>query len=746
MRSRIIPPHKVTIVAGLVTILLLCSLGLVTHLGAVSSQASQQILTAKGDPGKLHDRTIRIHDLKVTSARTRGLGQAAMTVVLTNTGTGMLSVEPGDFLLSAEGDLFGQVSAPTPSNALSGTLAPGVSNSGRLTFLVPLATLQVTNLFYRAGRESAGISASIPLASASTGSNVIEDNFTRANQTGWGITTNNDGVPAVSWGMDGNGSKSFVTINNNAGVYGYPGGTNQVGIASSGATAYNGGDSLVAFWMSAVGHVTPYVVQNACADKSCYYGLRLHTSQNKLELAKRVGNSTMVIAMLTFTPSANTRYWMRLDVSVGRGKVTLRGKIWADGSAEPGWMVTATDNTPLAANLVGTGGSWDMTGTRESINYACYAFAVSTLASACSASLPPQPTPTPTTPTPTPTPTQGTITEYPLNTGGVGEPWGTAVDTQGNVWFAEPGCDFAPSCSSSTPPGELGEWVASTHQTLFYTLPNITGNQPIFVVIDGSGNIWFTTPNNSMIGEFSPASQSFVGQWAVTSGSGPWDLAFNKGQIWFTEHFVSSIGSFNPVTHTYTDYPTPSANTNPYGIAANDPVNGNLIWFTENNGNVARIAVLDIGNNNTISEYPIRAEVNVGVTPHLLALDAQGHPWWSEGWVRAIGTLDPTVATSGTCGTSTGDCIGVQEHSLPAPPASCSSSHVSGMVIQSSGIIWTDDSLSAQIGSFNPATQQFTMYNLVNCGAHPHDGLNIDAAPHIWWDEEFANALGELYP
>ena len=580
-----------------------------------------------------------------------------------------------------------------------------------------------------------------PSPTASTGSNTIEDTFTRANQAGWGTTTNTDGVPAVTWGMDGNGSKPFVTISSNTGVYGYPGTTNQIGIASASATAYNGGDSLVEFQLSAVGHATPYVVQNACADKSCYYGARLHTSQNTLELAKRVGNTTIILASIPFTPSANTLYWVRLDVAAGSGSTTLQARIWPAGSAEPGWMLTATDGSPLAPNLTGTGGSWDLAGAGESINYACYAFAVSALATACSTSIPP-PTPTPTSsPSPTPTPNPGQITEYPLNSG-VGEPWGTAVDAQGNVWFAEAGCDFAPSCSSSAGPGQLGEWVASTHQTLFYKLPNITGNQPIFVALDGSGNLWFTTPNNSMIGEFSPISKSFVGQWAVTAGSGPWDLTFNQGQIWYTEHFVSGIGSFDPVTHSHTDYPTPSANSNPYGIAAN----GTLIWFTENNSSVARIAVLDTGNHNTISEYLIQAQANSSLTPHLLALDSQGHPWWSEGWVRAIGTLNPAQATPGTCGTSSGDCIGVHEYALPGTPGTCSGSHVSGIALQGTGLVWTDDSLSAQIGSLNPTTQQFALYNLASCGSHPHDGLNSDAASHIWWDEEFSNELGELTP
>ena len=32
--------------------------------------------------------------------------------------------------------------------------------------------------------------------------NAVEDDFTRANQAGWGSATNNDGVPAVTWGVD----------------------------------------------------------------------------------------------------------------------------------------------------------------------------------------------------------------------------------------------------------------------------------------------------------------------------------------------------------------------------------------------------------------------------------------------------------------------------------------------------------------------------------------------------------------
>ena len=327
-------------------------------------------------------------------------------------------------------------------------------------------------------------------------------------------------------------------------------------------------------------------------------------------------------------------------------------------------------------------------------------------------------------------------------TGGMGEPWGTAIDSAGNVWFANPGCDFAPTCSPTAGPGQLGELTASSHRLVFYKLPSVSGNQPAFLMFDGSGNLWFTTPNNSMIGEFSPSSGQLVGQWPVTAGSGPWDLTSAGGKIWYTEHLESAVGSFDPATHTHQDFQTPTANSNPYGIAAN----GGLIWFAENNSSVDRIAVVDTTSNNAISEYPI-VQPTSG-TPHLVAIDARGNPWWTEGWSNTIATLNPSAATAGQCGTTSGVCKGIQRFVAP-PPATCANSgtHTSGIAIQRpSGLVWFDNSLTAQIGSFDPSGATFAMTSLSNCSAHPHDGLSLDGAGNVWFDEEFANAIGELIP
>jgi len=118
------------------------------------------------------------------------------------------------------------------------------------------------------------------------------------------------------------------------------------------------------------------------------------------------------------------------------------------------------------------------------------------------------------------------------------------------------------------------------------------------------------------------------------------------------------------------------------------------------------------------------------------------------GWTDTIATLNPLAARPGECGVTSGDCNGIQRFTVPAP-TSCASSgtHTSGIAFQtSSGLVWLDNSLTAQVGSFNPSNDAFAMSSLSDCGAHPHDGLNVDGAGSVWFDDEFANALGELIP
>ena len=317
------------------------------------------------------------------------------------------------------------------------------------------------------------------------------------------------------------------------------------------------------------------------------------------------------------------------------------------------------------------------------------------------------------------------VTDFPVPGS---DPWGTAFDARGRVWVALPGCDLAPSCPSGTPPGKIALFDPATSSfTTVVSLPAGYG-QPVFVAVDHAGHVWFTMPVTNAIGVYKPLTKTVTQFVVPTPSAGPWDLAINShGKIWFTEHYVNKIASFNPSTLAFSEVATPATNSAPYGITIDAH---NNVWFTENTDSVALIGEFTKG---TLLEYKIRstATAGSGLTPHMITVDRSGRIWWSEGWVSAIGELDPSLARPGTT-------RGVTEYSYDGSCSRCGS-HTSGIAAAGNGLIWLDDSLQKTFGSFSPASRSFSFY--ASPGGHPHDGLEVDPQERIWFDEEFANRL-----
>jgi streptogramin lyase len=327
------------------------------------------------------------------------------------------------------------------------------------------------------------------------------------------------------------------------------------------------------------------------------------------------------------------------------------------------------------------------------------------------------------------------VTDYYLPFGG-GDPWGTAFDGSGRVWVAAPGCDVAPSCPSSTPPGHLALFDPSANGwPTVVSLPAGYG-QPLFVRVDSAGKVWFTMPVTNSIGVYDPVANT-VSQWAVpTPSAGPWDLAIDStGKIWFTEHYTNQIGSFDPVTQTFHEVATPTAGSDPYGITVDS---SNNIWFTENPDTVAQIG--EFTSKGVMNEYKIRntPTAGTGLTPHLITIAPNGSIWWSEGFASGVGTLDPANAQPGTNN-------GVTEY-LYTPSCSSCGSHTSGIGADTHGSIWVDDSNQNTFGSLPVGGGTFSFYNAPTSNAHPHDGLNVDSQNRVWFDEEFANKLAVAVP
>jgi streptogramin lyase len=316
------------------------------------------------------------------------------------------------------------------------------------------------------------------------------------------------------------------------------------------------------------------------------------------------------------------------------------------------------------------------------------------------------------------------VTDYRIPAGS--DPWGTAFDRAGNVWVAAPGCDLAPRCAAGTAPGKLDVFSPGSNKWLkSISLPRNYG-QPLFIAFDRFGQAWFSMPMTNTIGVYNPARNNF-NQWALpTAASGPWGITVDRtGNIWVAEHYSYKVALFNPLSRRFKEYATSSTNSQPYGITVDG---NNNVWFTENVDAVAKIG--EVTARGRLFEYKIRSSntAGTGLTPHLITVDPLGNVWWSEGWVSSIGVLRVAAARPGTN-------LGVTEYRYSTNGGG---SHTSGIGAGRDGRIWLDDAIQNTVGYFNGHSFSFARVP----GNHPHDGLNVDANNHVWFDEEFSNKLG----
>lgn len=307
-------------------------------------------------------------------------------------------------------------------------------------------------------------------------------------------------------------------------------------------------------------------------------------------------------------------------------------------------------------------------------------------------------------------------------------PWGIALDkAHGYVWVAEPGCNPTPRCSSTTSgtTGAIGQYAFSDG-TFIQTINEPTGyTSPLFLLVDSGGRLWFSEPNSNAIGEFDPQSGNW-NQWSVKKGATPYDMVFDtQGNIWFTEIGSNSIGFLNTQTHTLVETSTPTPNSNPYGITSD--AHG-TIWFTENQSGLGQIGSFTptASGKVKITEHAVTAQ-----RPHLITTDNAGNIWYSDGFTGRIGKFDPTSGTSSSYLVYSGICT----------PTNCTGTHISGIAIDAQGHIWFTDSLSQRVGYLIPASGQVVAKTLTTNNAHPYDGLVIDSSDRVWFTEQFSLML-----
>jgi len=152
-----------------------------------------------------------------------------------------------------------------------------------------------------------------------------------------------------------------------------------------------------------------------------------------------------------------------------------------------------------------------------------------------------------------------TFTQYPT----VGDPDGTAVGPDGNIWFTERN---ASKIGRITLSGVVTEFSVPTG-----------GSEPDSIARGSDGNLWFTE-NADKIGRITPAG--VFTEFSLPQGSStPSSIVSGPdGNLWFTEYAQGRIGRIT-TAGVITEFPAPES---PASIASGS--DGNL-WFTERLGN-----------------------------------------------------------------------------------------------------------------------------------------------------------------
>ncbi len=293
-----------------------------------------------------------------------------------------------------------------------------------------------------------------------------------------------------------------------------------------------------------------------------------------------------------------------------------------------------------------------------------------------------------------------------------------------------------------------------------FSIPTPCTN-PLAIVTDYDGNVWFTQTNTGMIAKFDPTTETFTeydnSLWPPGARSMMWGIDYAPdGSIWYTDESYDSVWKFSTIDEKYERLSYPSEGDS---LPQKLLVDGSQIIINDFTGN--KLTFLDpTQSGEDVNYLSIPSPIDNSVTADF-AVDANDNVWFTNWLYQLGGALVKfnqngyleSVANSGEQFLPLMDFIEIYQ--LPETFLT-----PNGAVVGDDGMIWLADTSSSSFFSFDPVTETFVQYvtsdpllstygnqtGIVKTPISRPYWIESDAQGRIIFNEQTANNISVLDP
>jgi virginiamycin B lyase len=260
--------------------------------------------------------------------------------------------------------------------------------------------------------------------------------------------------------------------------------------------------------------------------------------------------------------------------------------------------------------------------------------------------------------------------------------------------------------------------------------------KPQHIAVESPGHIWFTMPEDNMIGYL--VVTSTVDYKVITYSTTitePYDIDLQDGLVWFTGRAGNQIGRLDPesdASDQILEFQIPTPDSEPTGI---DALASDTVWFVEKTGNkIGKLIVTDTLNY-VFEEYPLDYSFDGGpvfpsdAQPEDLYVQSNGTIWFTAPGAEALGNFRPSYWPWSPNALTR---ISVGEGGQPWR-----------IEVDQEGYPWFTERSGNRLGKFFPQTlANFEWYALKGYNGNPRDLiLNSES---VWFTQPEINCVGRL--